>query len=114
MTNLKLRAREGWRQEVQDCNHEWVTRLIKYRQAKIPSWGFYLFHNPYLEEIIEKELSLREEEVRGDVWNTINSVLRKHLMGLIVTDKKIYEAIGKIQSDIKALFNLAEKVREEK
>lgn len=59
---------EDWRVIVQIMNHDWVVRLIKFGEAKIPEAGFYIFQNPELIPFIEKLLADQKERIlQGEV-----------------------------------------------
>lgn len=49
--------------DIMKANHDWVVRLIKFGEAKIPKAGFYIFENPYLLPLIHKALQAKERDM---------------------------------------------------
>jgi hypothetical protein len=77
--------KESWEAELAKLIHEWVVRLIKLGEARIPKHGFYVFQCPELEPFV-RDLILSDrarivEELKqlklldnwtdtGSIWNS--------------------------------------------
>lgn len=56
-----------WEGKVTIMNQEWVVRLIKFGQAKIPEHGFFIFENPDLVPFINSLLSKDRQQLGVEV-----------------------------------------------
>lgn len=84
-----LREKEDWEREITIQNHEWLVRLIKFGEAKIPKSGFYTFQNPDLipfiasllqeqrEDIVERIEELKKGTVITAYWRRYNQYPKK-------------------------------------
>lgn len=73
ITTPPVKETQEWEDKVKICNHDWVMRLIKFGQTKIPKLGFYIFYNPELEEIIRSELSRQRAKIVKEMGKKICS-----------------------------------------
>jgi hypothetical protein len=86
-------TQDSWQNRVKILNHEWVIRLIKLGEAKIPDRGFYVFENPYLEDFISKELQNQVEDLQIDHVKELEELDREHSNELLKQRQEIIEEI---------------------
>lgn len=67
----------NWEELILRLNHEWVVRLIKLGQAKIPKAGFYIFENPTLIPSIRRYLQKEKAKARQDVIREVEKIVFK-------------------------------------
>lgn len=72
---------ENWEDKIKMCNHDWVVRLIKFGDAKIPEVGFYAFENPYIYGIVEKAITTAVAEERKRIVEEIEVCFSERPIG---------------------------------